>query len=324
MTSGTFGPRGSISSNSAALQQYLANRLRAKMGWAGSILYRLTWKERVTPSGRLICALRAQAWNGKTAKQANGYSGPFTIATIPQSNGCLTILPIGLVEALQVLAGPTSDSGYILSGWPTPCTQDGPNGGPAQGTDRLPGCVPLAGWPTPTVVQAGGTPDDFMRRKRRHGACEMPTDLNLCAQHSLSGWPTPMAGTPAQNGNNAAGNTDSSRQTVAVLSGWHTPLARDGDKLDATPPAIEKRERDGREIGTAMEARMCSPVGWSEPHTPIRVTASGKMLTGSSAAMESGGRLDPAHSRWLMTLPPEWDDCAPMAMRSTRKPPSRG
>ena len=28
-----------------------------------------------------------------------------------------------------------------LSGWPTPCAQDGPNGGPSQGTDRLPGAA---------------------------------------------------------------------------------------------------------------------------------------------------------------------------------------
>ena len=32
----------------------------------------------------------------------------------------------------------------------------------------------------------------------------------------LAGWHTPMAGTPAQNGNNPAGNTDSSRKTVAL------------------------------------------------------------------------------------------------------------
>lgn len=31
-----------------------------------------------------------------------------------------------------------------LATWPTPCQQDGPNGGPAQGTDRLPGAAALA------------------------------------------------------------------------------------------------------------------------------------------------------------------------------------
>ena len=41
-----------------------------------------------------------------------------------------------------------------------------------------------------------------------------------------SSWPTPMAGTPAQNGNSAAGNNDSSRKTV-MLASWPTAAARD-------------------------------------------------------------------------------------------------
>lgn len=56
----------------------------------------------------------------------------------------------------------------------------------------------------------------------------MPSGRSLCllrasALHTVGigrgSWPTPMAGTPAQKGYNEAGNTDSSRRTVARISG---------------------------------------------------------------------------------------------------------
>ncbi len=47
------------------------------------------------------------------------------------------------------------------------------------------------------------------------------------SDNDSTGWPTPMAGTPARNGNNEAGNTDSSRKTVELVP-WNTPRATDG------------------------------------------------------------------------------------------------
>jgi hypothetical protein len=66
---------------------------------------------------------------------------------------------------------------------------------------------------------------------------DMPSGAPICALRAKErpisdsvfiGWPTPMAGTPAQKGYSEAGNTDSSRKTVAVLHGWTTPQAHDG------------------------------------------------------------------------------------------------
>ena len=75
MTSGTYGPRSSILSKSAVLQRFLENKLRRKTASLGSTLYRLTWKERITPSGRAIFALRASVLRTSVSVSIGQLSG---------------------------------------------------------------------------------------------------------------------------------------------------------------------------------------------------------------------------------------------------------
>jgi hypothetical protein len=144
-----------------------------------------------------------------------------------------------------------------------------------------------------------------------------------------------MAGTPAQKGYNEAGNTDSSRKTVE-LCGWATPQARDWKGGDVSDKTLEKNARPLNEQAVML-------AGWATPNTMDHLPSSnlqerktkggccnlkdqisalsfGPPATGSPASTERRGQLNPAFSRWLMGFPPAWDDYAPTATRSSRKP----
>ena len=74
-TTDTSGPTSFGSSASADLQSFLVSKLRALLDSSGSILYRLTWKELVTPSGRRILQRRASVVR-KSDSDCTGWPSP--------------------------------------------------------------------------------------------------------------------------------------------------------------------------------------------------------------------------------------------------------
>ena len=215
-----------------------------------------------------------------------------------------------------------------MAGWVTTTTRNWKDSGAdirprADGSarlDQLPRQANLAGWPTPRSTdgdKGSRTTEGCEAEIARKGRLD---DLPSTATY-FAGWPTPMAGTPAQNGNNAAGNNDSSRKTVE-LAAWNTPAASDGNggNRPHSDTTMTGKHPSGRKVNMGLASQV--HIGF-QGVGPARLTATGDLLTGSNAAMESGGQLNPAHSRWLMGLPPEWDACAPTATRSSRKSPRK-
>lgn len=159
----------------------------------------------------------------------------------------------------------------------------------------------FGGWPTAQsrdgANSRSGMPERTGGRRR-----------NLDDYVTLAAWPTTTAGDARSSRNSTAtryripptGIHDGHTLTdAATLAGWATPQARDEKGANLPGNDLTHNARPLNE--------------------QARLADFGLALNGSSAETEKRGQLNPAHSRWLMGYPAEWDDCAPTETRSSRK-----
>lgn len=302
LTLGICGLKSTGSRASRNLTSLLVSRSVARLGSTGSILYQLTWKERRTPAGRLIVALRARADRRILDSGFTGWPSPTKADGAGSRNLTATRYT---VPPSGVHTGVTLTDAASLAGWPTPAVSDTTGGGQgkrADGRSNLNEYVMLAGWPSP------------QSRDWKSGQISAgPLEHNvrpLSEAALLSGWATPRTEDSQCSGMRHSRGVADTLTAQSSLSGWATPQTRDHFPA-YTDEYIAAKKAQGHGMQNLNDQAASAVIGPG----PI-----GYLLGPNGwEIVPASGQLSAAFSRCLMGLPPQWCVAAILAWRSLRQ-----
>ncbi len=324
----TYGPHGSGSYASAALTQSLASRLRPVTDSLGSTLFRLIWKERVTPSGRRICALRASG-------RHTGDKGSTLLESWPTPRvNASTESPEAADNrgARPNKNGDNLDGIAALAAWPTPMgaptSEASHNQSSGQYRRVMMECSP---WPTPNAMEGGQTSRGGKRKgeKLMGGIVRLILPLARKAKDGGTSETDGMSAPPLIESNESGNKSPKMMQ----VTGWPTPTQQDGEGEGQAKRAVNPERsndlNDFVQLASWATPRMTDGThGGPNQHgskgdlmLPSRASlmASGPTLNGSGAETRSTGQLNPSLSRFLQGIPVEWDLAATMIERRPRR-----
>ena len=207
---------------------------------------------------------------------------------------------------LERAASALRTSGNVCTSWPSPGSNEGSGqmrpsrAATNRATGYLAEMATLASWSTPKAE------DSECARAHRGTADTLHSQANLAA------WATPAerdyrtANLKSFEDRGGGKKGEQLQNQVKLLAGWPTPAvdsfrSRSGDRIN--------------EMGLDQMVRTIPEC----PAGPVRLTASGEMLTGSDAGMASSGQLNPEHSLWLQGIPVAWVSYALRAMPSVSR-----
>lgn len=279
-TKGTCGHISTASLASANLTKSLVNRLKGRLSTDGSMIYKQTWKEKVTPSGIVYWEHTArQRKPGMSVFKFSGLSKTSLEKELVMNSGNGGSIAVTMRDLIALVE-------HRISG------------------------KDFTGLPTPTSSTGGSNNNSKAVLERGHG-------MNLeGAAVLMGGWPSASArdwkdssgmATTGINPDGSVRNRLDQLPRVAAVAGWATP-----NTLDTLP--ARSSEAIERQFSIARKGRT-APANLREQVHP-ELYPSGAIQTGSTSWTTSTGQLNPALSRWLMGYREEWDIAAIQASRS--------